>query len=312
MSMNAIDKLALQAAIDRGVNRHFDHCRGRVDDFVQRHFRWPGAWHTNKAALGWDLLRAPINLIWAPCYVFIIAIAWLCKKLGWSEANKLLTRTPGGFTTAVQKHIAELIYTDLLQRTSENGTDQLQVAIVDALDDLVAPDVHNEQLTRDLEPVVADALKQYGLTRTASADIANSLLTTLVGAFTFQKFTPGGMAIGILSASWLANKLAVRNFFFGEFFGNIYYSFFPASPSPMLTTGSVVAILICLSIIATFSGLITDPLQSWTGIHRHRLNKLIDTLQRDYQNRSTGSFRPKDQFVARVLEILDAAKSQLI
>lgn len=310
---NSFSESTIQTVLDEAVSDYFDGCRGRIEGFITRHFRFPGAWYINKRALGWDLLRAPVNLFWAPFNMLVLLLAWLIQRLGWHRLGNLLRRVPGGLNTRVQIHIADLIYSDLL-RPSDNidGPDLLQRTLVDAFDELVEPEVHNHRVVRELEPVIADALLHYGLTRTASADISNSLMSAAIGVFAFKKFTPGGIAVGLLLASWWAQRVAIEGFFFGDFLGGLYYGLFPAQPSIGLSLVSIAVVLACLAVFASFSGLITDPIQSWTGLHKYRLNKMIDHLQKDFESNSNNTFSPKDPYLARILEILDAAKSQLL
>lgn len=303
----------LNQALESGVCAYFNECRARVGPFIRLHFRCPGAWHTNRKALGWDLLRSPCNLFWAPVYVLAMLLAWAFGRMGWRRLAAWLARTPAGFTTAVQRHIGDLIYTDLLQRSPAAGTDRLEQHLAAAVAPLADDSANRALLAQRLEPLMHDALTQYATTRTASADITNSLLSTLAGAFAFKKFTPGGLAVGVYIAGAVSYHLAVNEFWFGDTLGRIYYELFPPMPSPLLSTVSVVAVLALLAVFASFSGLIIDPIQSWSGLHRRRLNTMLDSLERDLiNNLSSGSFRPRDAFVARVFELIDAAKSQVL
>jgi hypothetical protein len=63
---------------------------------------------------------------------------------------------------------------------------------------------------------------------------------------------------------------------------------------------------------AAFSGVIFDPAQAAVGLHRRRLYKLLDHLQRDVTLSTQSSFRPKDRFVARILDMFDMIKSGLL
>lgn len=301
----------VQSVIDDAVSAYFDDCRVRIDGFIKQHFRFPGAWHTNRCALGWDLLRAPFNLFWAPVYVVSVLLGWTFQQLGWDQLGNRLRRLPDGFTTSVQIGISELVQKELLRLGSMERTEPIQASIPDAFDDLIEPEIHNEELLQELKPVIAKALTQYGLTRTASADITNSILSTVLGAFAFQKFAPGGVAVGLLFGTWLAQQQAVDSFLLGEFLGNLYYGLFPAEPSPGMRLTGIAVTLFCLAVFASLSGLITDPIQSWIGLHKLRLNKLVNSLQSDFEARSHNTFHPKDPYVARILEIIDAAKSQL-
>jgi len=301
------------AAINRGVQRYFDDCRAEVQPFIKLNFRYPGCWHTNKSAWGWDLLRAPVNLFWAPFYELAMVLGQLFKKLGIKGLGNLLVQTPSGLTTSVQKHIAWLLHNELLKRPFDKNTiDHLDQCVVEELDKLAGPDVDHRALIAELEPVINDALNQYAITRTASADITNSLVSTLAGAFAFQKFTPGGFAIGFSIAAVISVEWSKQNFIFGDFLGGLYYSLFPPEPTLGTTLLSIAGVLFALAVFASLSGLITDPIQSGLGIHKRRLNKMINQLEYDFLRKQVGGFRPKDQYLARILEILDAAKVQIL
>lgn len=307
--MSEISTENLRTAIRLGAADYFDQCRARVDGFISNHFRYPGAWRTNRPALGWDLLRAPANLFWAPFYLVIMLLSTLGRKIGWTRLSALLRRIPAGFDTRVQRHITDLINKDLLRRNDVDGTEnELSRAIAASLESCAGAEgaeVNHRQLADELERLIAEAMQQYRLTRTASADITNSVSSTILGAFAFKKFTPGGIAVGFLLASWVAQEQAIDRFFLGEFLGGLFYRVFPAEPSFQLQLAGVTAVLALLAVFASLSGLITDPIQSWTGLHRYRLNRMIDHLQRDFEELSDNSFHPKDPYVARLLEMLD-------
>ena len=67
-----------------------------------------------------------------------------------------------------------------------------------------------------------------------------------------------------------------------------------------------------LAAFAALSGVISDPVQAAIGLHRRRLHKLLDHLERDVAASTQSSFRPKDQFVARILDTFDMIRSGLI
>ncbi|GAB1255814.1 hypothetical protein NBRC116494_03160 [Aurantivibrio plasticivorans] len=300
---------SITQAFERGIAIYFSQCRSRIPAFCNTHFNFSGAWKTNRRAFGWDIIKAPINLFWAPIYIALILFGLLLRKAGLEFPARLLLKMPSGLTTQVQHYVAQAIHTELL--CSNDPTQSLQSCIVVELDKLSTQSTDHQLLYQQLEPVVKDALNQYTITRTASADITNSLLSTIVGAFAFKKFTPGGFAIGIYLASYIAHHLAVSDFLLGAFFGKLYYALFPPTPSWQILAVSIAAILAILSILASFSGIISDPMQLHLGIHRKRLEKLVDKLEKDFKAQEVGGFRPKDQYVARILELVDAAKAQL-
>lgn len=310
-----VSEVEIEQAIRSGIERYFDDCRARVPAFIDRHFHYPGAIETNRMALGWDVLRAPINLLWAPVYALACLVKILTpKRIGLMWLYGLADRIPAGFTTRVQQHTSHLILVELLNNSQEGQL--LENYLIESLEAVyerhTCEPVGHKQFSTLVEPLVADALSQYRITRTASADITNSISCTVLGAFAFQKFTPGGIGLGVVLASMLAKTLAAQDFIFGETIGSWYYSWFPPEPT-LATTASVMgAVMASLAAFAAFSGVIFDPVQAAVGLHRRRLHKLLDHLQRDVSLSTQSSFRPKDQFVARILDMFDVIKSGLL
>lgn len=307
-----VSEVEIEQAIRSGIERYFDDCRARVPAFIDRHFHYPGAMATNRMALGWDMLRAPINLLWAPVYALVCLIKILLpKRTGLMWLHGLANCVPAGFTTRVQQHISHLILVDLLNNGQEGPL--LESYLIEALEAVYErhtyKPVDHQRFSKLIEPLVADALSQYRITRTASADITNSISCTVLGAFAFQKFTPGGIGLGVVLASMLAKTLAAQDFILGETIGRWYYSWFPPEPSLATTASVMVAVMASLAAFAAFSGVIFDPVQAAVGLHRRRLHKLLDHLQRDVTLSTQSSFRPKDQFVARILDMFDMIKS---
>ncbi|WP_020210781.1 DUF6635 family protein [Gilvimarinus chinensis] len=297
-------------AINRGVEQYFAECRSRVPGFVRQHFCYPGAWKTNRRAMGWDLLRAPLNLLWAPFYLISQLLAWGLHKGGARTLARLLRKIPSGLQTQVQAYLMTQTQQQLLA-LGEGGS-PLRDAIAASI---VAEQQHQQPLRAEqeqhLHSALVDALSQYALTRTATADISNTLFATIAGAFTLQKFTPGGLAIGAVLAGIIANRLAVADFILGPWLGSWYYSLFPVQPEAGLLAVSTVGVMALFAVFTCFSGLVSDPVQALLGIHQRRLNKMLTSLERDMKSQTTGSFRPKDGYLARIMDLIDAARMSL-
>lgn len=311
-----ISEAEIEQAIGSGIERYFADCRARVPAFIDRHFHYPGAVTTNRMALGWDMLRAPINLLWAPVYALACLVKIPTRKrTGLRWLHVMADRVPAGFTTRVQQHISNLIQADLLNNGQPTGH-LLEDYLVEALEEVYqrhsSEPVDHQRFIKLIEPVIADALRQYRVTRTASADITNSISCTVLGAFAFQKFTPGGIGLGVVLASMLAKTLASRDFILGETIGGWYYSVFPPEPSLATTASVMLAVMAALAAFAALSGVISDPVQAAIGLHRRRLHKLLDHLERDVSLSNQSSFRPKDQYVARILDTFDMIRAGLI
>ncbi len=264
--------------------RYFKNCRRRVGPFVRRHFRYPGAWRSNRRALGWDLVRAPLNLFWAPVYVLCQLLGWLLTQGGAHRWGRVLRGTPSGLTTDVQRYLNGRIEEELLVLRPEDS-----------------------QLTQ----LGRAALGHYGSTRTAAADIGNSVGSTLLGAFAYKQFTPGGIALGLLVTTWLAQRRASQEFWFGEALGNWFYGLFPPTPSTGELFLGIGLTLTALAISATLSGLLLDPLQARLGLHERRLQRMLTQLQEDLGAVDHSRYRPRDPLLARLLDAVDAVRSQL-
>ena len=262
----------------------FDACRGRIGGFVERHYRYPGAWQTNRHALGWDLARAPLNLLWAPVYVCAVLAAAALRRPA-PRFAALLERMPAGLTTRVQRHLDRRLREELLAPLSTVATE-----------------------ARGADSDHLRLLDRYASTRTASADIGNTLASAAFGAVALKQFTPGGIAIGLLLASWFARQQQVDSFVLGPTLGAWYAALFPASPGPLTLFAGILVVLCCLAVFASLSGLITDPLQARLGLHQRRLRSMLDHLQRDLA--AAGSnYRPRDPLLARALELFDLLRS---
>lgn len=321
------------------IQRYFSDCQSRVPEFVQKHFALPGALHTNKGAFGWDILRAPINLIWAPFYALLSIVRWAMRRIPGSKGiANFIQRAPSGWQTTVQRRCAALIQTEILGDTTgvylaspntekrrsihdyflECWNELSQHEYKDGntphsnrhLHSTSSPKLQYATKQQEaLQDNIHEAVTQYQISRTATADIGNSLSCTALGAFAFQQFTPGGVGIAVFFASWLSKQQAIQTFIFGETLGRWYYTLFPPSPTPFFLTISILSALTALSIIAAFSGFFLDPIQAWLGLHEKRLRTMLSTLESDAIGSLRGGFKPKDQYLARILDTLDAAKS---
>ncbi len=328
---------ALQAAINRGAERYFEQCKKRIPGFTRQHFCYPGAWHTNKVAFGWDLLKMPINLMWAPFFVLLQLTAFILGKCNQPIWRKHLLKVPNGFSTDVQKHSVNIINQYLLGNPQDPKKGELHQYIADELaralqcnmhksgninnnssnNDTNNTEAHNQKLhaqrqkiIQAIDPITTQALEQYAITRTASADITNTLISTIAGALAFKKFTPGGLGLGIIVAALSAKHQQTQTFILGSTLGGYYYDMFPPSPSAALIIACSFGVMCTLAVVASFSGLITDPIQYYTRLHHYRLRKLIKHLERDFIQQNNSSFKPKDQYIARIMDIFDTLKTQ--
>ena len=54
-----------------------------------------------------------------------------------------------------------------------------------------------------------------------------------------------------------------------------------------------------------FSSVITDPIQYKLEIHGKRLNRLIDSIEKELRGMGNSKFKIRDQYIARVFDLFD-------
>lgn len=294
---------------------YFAEKRAQVPPFVTRHFTWPGTLHLHRAALGWDILKAPLNVLLSPLFVLTRIAAYLCGLVGLQSGASWLARRQILLRTAVSQRVEARIATDLLELPKAKGTlnydkDELLHAVLDAPQ-------FREMIRKRESPCdaralgqrVADALAEYTATRSAVAEMTTALCTLAVGALTFQALTPGmiSMAPGVANA--MAQSTAIADFPLGQTIGGMWYGVFTARAAPWLVIVTMVSLVMIGSVVAAFAGVLADPVQCRLGIHRRRLLRLIDTLEDELVGTGEKPFVAREHFYARFMDLWDALAS---
>jgi len=70
---------------------------------------------------------------------------------------------------------------------------------------------------------------------------------------------------------------------------------FPGAASPGLIGGATGTVMAAGAMLAAFSGIIADTLQRRLGLHRRRLFRLIDALERQFNGNEGTGFVVRDQ-----------------
>jgi hypothetical protein len=131
------------------------------------------------------------------------------------------------------------------------------------------------------------------------------LLAASVGALSVKHVTPGALTLGPLLAGIVAQQAAIASFPFGAALGGIWYGWFPAVASPLLVGSITAASMAIAAVVASFAGILIDPLQRRIGLHRRRLERLIDALERHFDDPAAQGFVVRDHYVARLLDLID-------
>ena len=298
-----------RAVVRDAASRYLKTRRDRVDGFVDRHFSLAGTLRLHRRTIGWDIVRMPANLLLAPAALGaavarrIAARAGLVRVAAWLGRRRLMVET------AMTREISWLVTTELLQLPCAqagraSGHDALAAAILAdprVAARLGAADLLPNEIRRRIAAFVGD----YAGTRAATAEIATGLLAAGIGALWVKQATPGMITLGGALAGLLAQQAAVAAFPLGAGLGAWWYGMYPAVPSAGMVAATAGALGVLGALLAVFSGLVTDPLQRLAGLHRRRLLRLVDTLERMLRDDAAASFPLRDHYVARLLDLTD-------
>lgn len=252
-----------------------------VASFCARHFSWRGAWSLNQQALGLDLLRAPLNVFYAPLWVLLQISAQLLAWLGLQRAARIVRELPSGLATQVQQRVRQAITDELIRPRWGSTLDTSQ------------------------QRIVALNLMRYQAARNAMADISANLAVLVSGMLLFRQFTPGGLSLGQHTGDALTQHWAISHFWAGESFGRLWYSWFPVDTPLWLSLTAIALVMVMIALTAALSGLLMDPVQHALGWHRRRLNRLLNAIDKDLQTQQAQHYQPREPFWARAFDALD-------
>ncbi|SEN20959.1 hypothetical protein SAMN04488003_11140 [Loktanella fryxellensis] len=284
----------------------------RVDAFARRHFLWPGTLRLHRQALGWDILRAPVNVLLAPVALVLRALAWVLTRLRLPRAAAMLRRPRLLLRTAVAARVEALVLADLLDvpldaRTAASDRAALAQAVLaaPALRDAVrrCGDVAG---ARGMADRIVTAVADYSGTRAALSEITTALLTLILGAIAFHAVTPGAISIAPRLAGAMSKVAAIAAFPLGDTLGGVWYGAFPVGTPLWLTLALLVALIAAASLVAAFAGVLADPVQVWTGLHRRRLLRLLATCDAATEGATDRPFATHEHLAVRVFDLWDA------
>lgn len=304
-----------RAIVRDGVARYTAARHERVDAFVAAHFSLAGTLRLHRAALGWDVARAPLNLAMAAPQAGLLLAAAGARRLGARRMAEALRGRRLLRSTAVAREVIWLVQTELLELPARDGKRQSR------RDALAATIVADPRLTATLQPMlvaieavrgdpalrarIEAAIADYAGTRAAAAEITTSLFSLGTGAAALSKLTPGAMTLGPALAATLAQQAAVASFPLGGALGSLWYAAFPAVPSAVLVAGLTGGLLAGAAVGAAFAGIVADPVQRRLGLHQRRLHRLLDALEQGLLDPQAPGFAVHDHYVARVLDLFD-------
>src|SRR3984957_11774895 len=191
------DAALIKQIVDDGVRRYFAECRQRIGPFVDRNFSLRGSISLHRAAVGWDIARAPLNLTMAAPQVGLLVAAHAARKLGAPRVAARLGSKRLVVHTAVGKELAWRLHADLLELPYRSGD---RVAAKDAQAETILSDPRVVAAltpaleaigTRGDEPALCQpleaAITEYPRTRAAASEIATALLSLSTGALALRQ-----------------------------------------------------------------------------------------------------------------------------
>ena len=225
------DQALARIVVEEGIRQYFAARRERVEPFVDRHFSLRGSLRLHRAALGWDLGRAPLNLVLAGPQFGLHAVGRAAKRAGATRLAASMESRNITLRTRVARDIEWAIATELLELPWRQDD---RVATRDALAETILAE---PRLTEALHPVLAaigeraaepayrqrlqETLGRYAGTRDAAAEITTSLLTLGAGAIALKQLTPGVVTLGPALAGMLAQQVAIASFPLGAGLGGV-------------------------------------------------------------------------------------------
>lgn len=313
-AMVEFERTVVDDIVRAAASRYFASRRHRIDGFVARNFSWRGALRIHRNAFGWDLVRAPVNVFLEPLNFALRMAGRFARQVGAKRLAALADRTLL-LETSVAREVAWLVQIELLELPCCQGTRHVQR---DALAEEILADPRlvggirrrvadcgsvddNSGLRRRLEQRVS----AYTLSRSAVTETTTSLTMLAAGAASLQRLTPGALVLGPNLAAAIAQHAAIAAFPLGAGLGSLWYGLFPATPSPLLLGAVTSGLIATAAAIAPFVGIVADPLQRYLGLHRRRLHRLVDALEREFNAPGAGQYMPRDHYVARLLSLLD-------
>ena len=316
-----LDEAVAREIVADAVGRYLNETRARIDPFVDSHFSFRSALALHRRAIGWDLVRAPVNVVLAVPQVLLLLGTGLTRWARWQRAADWLGNRHILLATDVAREIDWLVYTELLRSPYRQGPRE---STHDALAASVFGDPRIETASRgmfekagrrmsdaDFRRDLEDKLTVYTGSRSAASELTAAAISVAVGAAAFKQLTPGVVSLGPAIATAAAQQAAIAGFPLGAGLGSLWYGVFPASPSPLTTIGATVGLALAFSVLSAFAGVVADPVQRLLGIHQRRLRRLVAAIERNLGGHGPERFEVRDHYVARILDVADLLRLAL-
>jgi len=276
------------------LERHLARCRRRVPGFAARHLGLRGSLRLHRAALGWDVARAPVNILLGIANLACDLLGRLARRLGRPRTGAWLRSRHWVLRTEVMRRLDRALREDLLHWPP---------ALPGGWDGADAPPP--PELARTVDRLV----RHYLASRIAMGEVAVALASTAIGWWLFGALAPGAIALSMPLADALALHQAVQDFPLGPALGGMWYGLFGAETPWPVTAGTAACLTALFALAAAFACLVTDPLDSLTGTHRRRLRRLLRAYGAALHGAADVRLPAHEHYLARLLDLLDMAQA---
>jgi hypothetical protein len=148
----------VKTIVTEAARLYFESRRSRVDAFVDEHFSLAGSLALHRKAVGWDVLRAPVNVALAVPYIGAKLTASVAGRVGAKRLSRFLASRRILLETAVGREIEWLVLTELLELPFRQG---YRLARKDALAETILG-------SPDIQSVLTETLDRHWPSRTPS------------------------------------------------------------------------------------------------------------------------------------------------
>jgi hypothetical protein len=309
------EKELARTVVRDAARRYVASRRSRIGAFVDRHFTLAGSLALHRSALGWDLVRAPINLFLTGPALAAKLASRMARRAGRERLAAWLAGRRVLLETDLARQLEWLVATELLeipcrQRHRSSSRDALaEIVLADprVAGLLAAPLTAAAGNEREYRGRLVAAIDSYVGSRAATAEITTGVVAAGLGALSVKQATPGLATLGSALAGAIAQQHAIAAFPLGVGLGGLWYGWFPAAPDPGLLAATTGGVVIGGALLAAFSGILTDPLKRRLGLHRRRLLRLLRRLERALCGEDGERATMRDHYVARLIDLLDLA-----
>lgn len=316
----SVPRVDTERVVREAAASYIADCRARVSPFIDRHFSLRGSARLHRIALGWDILRAPINLVLIiPNILRNLASAWF-HRVGkpvpwWLDGRDL------HLPTAVNREVEWLVLTELMEAPArQTGRSSGEDALSDAIRN--HPDVREitadrqgsiakSAISSELATRLTERTKSYTRMRSAAAEVTTALASMAIGVLVFGQLTPSALSLGPSLAEQVAHDNAVADFPLGTDLGGAWYGLFPPEPSTDLVVWVTVGLLFAVAVAGAFAGIVADPFQRLFGLHQRRLEDFVNALEVDLTGGRSEHLDADAAFAGELVDCLEFASEHL-